>query len=251
MINMMLRSARLFHPAMTATILTDEYTDLTGITVPMRRVEGPIEHTRLMYERTRAQLNHVLTSDFAVPLVLLDTDILINASLTNLVQLPFDVALTWRQNPKMAINGGFLVLNNQRPKAVKAFFERFASIYQQSYSDQSAWFGDQLALQECIGLSPEAIARQEFVDVDGCRIMLLPCDTYNFSPKNRFREIVKPFEGKVVLHFKGERKRLMSWYWNAHLARHASWWPVSWLRPWFVKLQLAMLRYIEISRKTT
>lgn len=251
MIDMMLRSARLFHPAMTGTVLTDAQTVLTGISASVRRVEYAINPQRLMYDRTMAQLNHLLASNFAMPLVLLDSDILINASLAELVRRPFDVALTWRTNVEMPINGGFLLLNNQRPGAVRAFFKRFASIYQRNYADRADWFGDQLALRDAVGLSHEQMVEHDIVEVEGCRVLLLPCDTYNYAPDNLLSDIMEPIEGKAVLHFKGQRKRLMAWYWNAHLADRSSRWPTSRVRAWLARRQLAWLSEMESrSRKT-
>ena len=57
--------------------------------------------------------------------------------------------------------------------------------------------------------------KKQVIDVDGCRVLLLPCDTYNFSPENKYKEICSALSEKVVLHFKGERKRLMPHFWKA------------------------------------
>ena len=217
MIDMMFSSAQLFHPAIKRTILTDRRTDLAGLTTPARRIDSMMDYKQLMLERTELQLRYVLASEFTVPLVLLDSDVLINRSLTELMQRDFDVALTWRDNPVMPINGGVFILNNQRPERSKAFFENFAKIYREKYADKAEWFGDQLALRDCINLSHKEMEGLDVIDVNGSRVLLLPSDIYNFSPENQFKAIAKRLEDKVILHFKGERKRLMPIFWKAWL----------------------------------
>ena len=214
-IDMMLRSARVFSPGMDATVLTDVHTDLAGMSFPVKHVASHMNPQRLMLERAIAQRNYILASNFSAPIVLLDSDILINGSLMPVFRQAFDVALTWRPDRRMPINGGFLILNNQRPERAKQFFSRFVSMYLERYADKADWFGDQLAFRDCVGLSHEQMVDREIVDIDGCRVLLLPCSTYNFSPKNQYRSICAHLSGKVVLHFKGQRKRLMSPYWKA------------------------------------
>ncbi len=223
MIDMMFASARLFHPEAKTTVLTDPDTDFHGMEHSAdRTVRSTIDNNRFMLERADAQSRYVQDSSFARPMVMLDSDILINAPLAPLFGRGFDVAVTWRDNADMPINGGLLILNNTRPDVAKRFFSRFTAIYREKYSDQAAWFGDQLALRDCVGLGLADLAARETVEVDGCRILLLPCDTYNFSPDNRYGEICSELPGKVVVHFKGQRKRLMGPFWRAWLrSRHS------------------------------
>ncbi len=226
MIEMMFASARLFHPGAATTVLTDARTELKlRRGVVDRVVRAGIDTSKLMLERANAQLRHVLDSDFRQPKVILDSDILVNASLEPVFDTDFDVAVTWREREDQPINGGFLILNNARPAVTKRFFERFTTIYRDRYSDQAAWFGDQLALRDCVGLGPSAMAKHDLVEVDGCRVLLLPCDLYNFSPDNQYSEICTALPEKSVLHFKGERKRLMRPFWRAWLRPRSSYSP--------------------------
>ena len=193
----------------------------------VQRIDCPVDYTALMLSRSRAQGELVARHDFARPLVLLDSDILLNGSLRPLFDEDFDVGVTWRPIKNMPINGGLLVLHNRRPEVAKAFFARFVRTYVERFAggDNAAWYGDQLALQECVGLSREQLAREQLVVKDGCRIRLLPCDTYNFSPENRLDAIADGLPEKLVLHFKGQRKRLMQPFWNAFLEpRTRRWW---------------------------
>lgn len=244
MIQMVFASALLFYPEAKTTILTDIHSDFEGIPRRVNRVRINIDTNKLMFERANAQLRYVQENSFASPIVFLDSDILINDSLLPIFKNEFDVAVTWRANEIMPINGGFLILNNTRPEITKRFFKRYITIYQEKYADKAAWFGDQLALRDCVGLNVLKLAGQEIVDIEGCRILLLPCDTYNFSPKNRYQEICSNLSDKAVLHFKGERKRLMLPFWEAWLKPSNSYMPWVKYKGWLERRRLR--RYSEI-----
>jgi hypothetical protein len=190
---------------------------------PWRRVEAPVDHGALMLSRAEAQLQWVEERDFTRPLVLLDSDILVAAPLGALFAEDFDVAVTWRASPEMPINGGLLLLNGRRPEVARRFFRRFVAVYRQRHTGANAsWYGDQLALRDCVGIAQAQMAQQPVADVDGCRVRLLPCATHNFSPDNSFAAIASGLPGIQVLHFKGQRKRLMRPYWDAFLRPHES-----------------------------
>ncbi len=227
MLDLLFRSARLFHRGAVCTLLTSQETRVNGVRGPLRRLNLPIDHQALMLSRSQAQLACVERSDFVRPLVLLDSDILIRGSLQPLFAEDFDVALTWRTNKTMPINGGFLVLHNRRPEVGRAFFRRFLQIYRERYAvgSNAGWYGDQLALHDLVGISHKEIHKHERVERDGCRIRLLPCEVYNFSPDNQLAAIQNGLPDKVVLHFKGQRKRLMEPFWQCFLEPRAAWWP--------------------------
>jgi len=218
MLDLLFRSARLFHRGAPCTLLTDRDTRVHDVRGPWRRVEVPVDHGALMLSRAEAQLQWVEQRDPARPLVLLDSDILLAAPLQELFASDFDVALTWRANAEMPINGGLLLLNDRRPEAARRFFRRFVAVYRERHAGADArWYGDQLALRDCVGMAPAQMAQQPTVDVDGCRVRLLPCSSHNFSPDNSFAAIANGLPGVQVLHFKGQRKRLMRPYWDAFL----------------------------------
>ena len=247
MIDMMFASVRLFHPDAKTTVLTDADTDFSGMECPAdRTVRSAIDNNKFMLERADAQSRHVQDSSFARPMVMLDSDILINAPLLPVLDRGFDVAVTWRDSENMPINGGLLILNNTRPDVAKRFFARFTAIYRERYSEQAAWYGDQLALRDCVGLSLADLAARETVEVDGCRILLLPCDTYNFSPDNRYGEICSELPGKVVVHFKGQRKRLMRPFWRAWLRSRRSYSPWAAFDAWRARRWLGRQAVLEM-----
>jgi len=240
MLDLLFRSARLFHRGARCTLLTDASTHVHGIRGTVQRVLAPIDHRTLMLSRSLAQLQHVEQTDFRRPLVLIDSDILLRASLQDLFSTDFDVGLTWRTNREMPINGGLIVLNNRRPEVTRRFFGKFVAIYQERYAGDSnaAWYGDQLAMRDCVGLGHETMAKEPVQVIDGVRVRFLPCDTYNFSPDNSLAAIASGLPDKRVLHFKGQRKRLMQPFWDAFLQSEESHLP--WAR-WLGRRAVARL----------
>jgi hypothetical protein len=224
MLELLYRSARLWHPGAGGTLLTTPDTVISRVPKWVRRVDREVDHAALMFSRSESQLDYVERADFARPLVLLDSDILLNGDLAGLFADDFDVALTWRDNAAMPINGGLLLLHNRRPAAARAFFRRFVEVYRARFGsgDEAAWYGDQLALRDVVGLDAAAMRQNDRIEVDGVKVRLLPCETYNHSPDNTLSAIVDGLPGRLVLHWKGQRKRLMEPFWNAFLAGRES-----------------------------
>lgn len=217
MIDLLFRSAKLFHQDSTCFLLTDLATNAEAISFPHHAVRRPVDYSTLMWSRTLAQQYFIESSDFSQPIILIDSDIIINGSLKPLFWEDFDVALTWRKSAIMPINGGLIILNNKRPDAAISFFDRFVACYRDQYSPQATWYGDQLALRDCVGLNHRQMSESRIVTIAGAKILLLPCETYNYSPTNAFGAIRDRLPDKVILHFKGRRKRLMELFWDCHL----------------------------------
>lgn len=247
MLDLLFRSARLTHRGAGCTLLTDAATRVDGVRGPFRRIDRPIDHGKLMLARASAQLAHVDASPFGRPIVLLDSDILLNGSLQRVFDDDFDVGLTWRASRTMPINGGLVVLNHRRPEVSRAFFRRFVTHYVDRYGGDgnASWYGDQLALRDLVGLTHQEMKQQDVVTQDGCRIRLLPCDVYNFSPDNRLAAIQDGLPDKLVLHFKGQRKRLMEPFWSTFLKWRESRWPWAGWRGRRARLALARLAAAE------
>ena len=248
MIDMMFASARLADKSARLVVLTNHNTDLRNCSTNIDTVvRSDIDTSKLMLERAQNQLRYVEMSDFEAPIVIIDSDILINTPLDPVFNLDFDVALTWRANKDQPINGGLLILNNVRPNVSRQFFRKFCSIFRESYSDQALWYGDQLALRDCVGIPFTQMRGMSLVEIDGCRVLLLPCEVYNFSPVNEFSSIKVDQPDKVVIHFKGQRKRLMAPYWFAWLRPRKSFSPFVHLRARRERKAIARLLVSEAS----
>jgi hypothetical protein len=248
MIDMMFASARLADKSARIVVLTNRNTDLRNCSTHIDAiVRSDVDTSKLMLERAQNQLRYVEKSNFEAPIVILDSDILINAPLEPVFNLDFDVALTWRANKDQPINGGLFILNNIRPNVSRQFFRKFCAIFRERYSDQARWYGDQLALRDCVGIPSTQIRGMPLVEVDGCRILLLPCEIYNFSPDNKYSSIKVDQPDKVVLHFKGQRKRLMAPYWYAWLRPRKSFSPFVHLRAMRERKAIARLLASEVT----
>lgn len=249
MIDMLFRSVRIFHAQSRCTLLSNPETRVDGIRAPFDKFNLQVNHSALMLSRSEAQLAYLQAQDFSQPLVFIDSDILINAALTPLFEEDFDVALTWRQSSTMPINGGLIILNNRRPEIAKKFFRDFVEIYRKNYADQGAWYGDQLAMRDLVGLNHRQMQQASLIHIQDCRVLLLSCDIYNFSPENNFNSIVnRPIE-KAVLHFKGERKRLMSAFWDAHLLPIESSGLGAIVRSYLARRRIAKMALIESEKR--
>jgi hypothetical protein len=216
-IELLFRSVNVFHPHSKISLLTSASTDLTALKVHYSRLDCEIDPKALMMSRSLAQQNMVHKNDFSLPIILIDSDILLNGNLDYVFQQDFDVALTWRKSLKMPINGGVLILNNRRPNVVRKFFDDFVTIYRDNYIDSAGWYGDQFALRDLCGVTYREMRDRKIIEVGGCKVLFLPGDHYNFSPEGRYAAVMSRFPDIVILHFKGNRKRFMNAYWLAHL----------------------------------
>ena len=230
MIDLMFRSARIHHPGCRAIVLTNDETDLSPLGDRYEVWRVPAKPETLMLDRTRAMAHTVRQLPNGSNALFLDSDILINAPLDSLIQESFDIAFTYRDHPRHPINGGLIFAKLLRPDRVGAFFDAILRTYLDRYAAASSWFGDQDAILDVLGRDQFANRKNDVLTIDGCVVRLLPCDTYNFSPAPLRNAIRTPLRDRLVLHFKGERKPLMSIFWNAYLLLREDRRPANWLR---------------------
>jgi len=226
MIEMMFLSAQYVCPGSKLSVLTSENTDLDRLNVKFERHNAKVAMKELMYRRLLAQYDYLKKDSFSQPIMMLDSDILINKNFDRVFEKDFDVALTWRDDPKgMPINGGVIFINNKRPKAVLEFFSGWLDVYREKFPEDMRWFGDQKALAKMLKkyISLEemrgAVGREKVVDVGQAKVLFLSCDDYNFSPDNNLSSVSRFYQDKYLLHFKGERKALMLMYFQAFLKK--------------------------------
>jgi hypothetical protein len=247
MIDLMFRSARLFHREATFTMLTNSTARFAKISESFVRIDSDVRPEHIMLDRMRAQTEFAQSYDFSRPVILLDTDIIINRQLDELLAQDFDVGLTWRDE-KMPINGGVIILNNRRPDAVRQFLTQVYKIYTELYAEQGKWFGDQLALHKYLNLNIQDMKNCPTVEVDGVRILFLPCETYNFSPENDITSIQTGLQDKLLLHFKGPRKLLMKLFWDADLLPKTRLSLVDRVRSWLARRKIARTRKVATAK---
>lgn len=124
LLDWMLRSVRRCHPEAMLTVLTDERTDLSALSVACERENHPVDRQRLMLARAQAQQRHLL-SRFDDDVLFLDADMLMHRPMPELLSADCDIALTVRDDPLMPVNGGFLWVRSRRPAVVLDFFDAY------------------------------------------------------------------------------------------------------------------------------
>lgn len=122
-----------------------------------------------------------------------DTDVIVKADLSHVFNESFDVALTKRHGKILDERGKDIVA--MMPYNTGVMFSRNQQFWKEAYRlllkmPESAhkWWGDQLATRLV-------------ADSNKYALLELPCDTYNYSPKN-----INDHKEALVLHFKGMRK---------------------------------------------
>lgn len=128
-------------------------------------------------------------------LLLIDTDVLIQADVRAVFSFPFDIGLTRRDGPifdaegnditvVMRYNGGVVFSRRQ------AFWQQCHAWIEEQDAGLQDWYGDQVALAK---FSPQWNA------------LLLHCDNFNYTPLDRDEDV----SGRLLVHYKGRRKEWM------------------------------------------
>lgn len=208
MIDTMFRSARIWHPGATFTILSDSSTAIAGVSVPhtidrLDQQSVPV----LMLRRARHHLNYLRRRDWSRPAVLVDSDFLWFAPCSAAFADTHDLALAERSHGTMPFNGGLLLVGNRRPDVVIEWFEGYLARYERDYAGPGReWYADQYALRDAVRASGR------------CVVKSLPDSTWNWTPPSHYAGIRNG--GKIAMHFKGHpvRKSWIQAVWDARLA---------------------------------
>jgi len=152
-------------------------------------IDGVDQTWRLPWDGDRnsvlmLRMNHLATLDDE-PTIILDSDTLVCASLANVFDEKFDIALTKRDKPKTPYNIG--VMFSRKGAFWPALRDRFSVL-----PVERAWMNEQVALRD------EARS-------GNWNIRELPCDEWNASDVRQ-----ESFHHAKVRHYKGGRKELMA-----------------------------------------
>ena len=185
------------------------------------------ESQRLMMDELLGWLDFVRSDLFDRPTVLIDPDLLYQNNLMTAFQVNFDIGLTWRNvldapEPtefsqtanRQPYNAGVIFLNPQRKDRVIYFFE--ACLSELSCMDEKywGWFGDQEAIINAAGRQGHLDFEPQTWEHGGVKFQSFPSDIYNYSqpwePSGQYQLI--HFPSPSIIHFKGERAKLMFRY---------------------------------------
>ena len=217
-IQTMFASARRFHSQCRQVILSDR-----GTVFPSHPdtdiIRYDLDAESPMMSRSIAWLRYVKEAEEHT--IFLDSDILINGDLSPVFDYDFDVSLTYRDEDKWPINAGINFAHGQRIDGAARFHRRWLQRFRSHHHGRGVWGGDQDALREMF--SALDFARDDIFchDLDGIKVLFLPCSTYNFSTAMQC-EMDGHYPHKKVLHFKGRRKPHLFPYWRRYIKRGAT-----------------------------
>jgi hypothetical protein len=213
-------SARLRSPRARCILLTDEHTALPdfGAAVEVRRVA--LDRAHLMYERMRAQRDHLRRRPAGRATVFVDADVVVNAEPSGVFAEAFDVGLTLRAVVDAPFNGGVIFAGPGEGAA--RFFTQALACYDALADAPSiaplfpkslrCWWGDQFALAALVGW--RALAERgtaATLSIDGLRVRVFPCETHNYTIEARAYGPGE-LDARYFIHFKGARKQMMEFY---------------------------------------
>lgn len=123
--------------------------------------------------------------------LVLDTDVIVQADLSAVFDHPFDVALTRRRGPIWDTDGNDVTI--PMPYNCGVMFSRSKAFWRACLEwcpDDVGWYADQLAVA---AVSPNFDT------------LTLECDEYNYTPKRSDEDLT----GRKAVHYKGARKEWM------------------------------------------
>ncbi len=132
--------------------------------------------------------------------VILDTDVIVLADLSELMLPGADMVVTRRRNPERRIAGRYMpYLFGVCVSRTPAIWVDLRARVLPMTGEDARWWGLQVAL-------PAMVAEGRW------NIQSVPCDEWNYTPKAG-----ESIEGRKALHYKGKRKELMMQEWGAHV----------------------------------
>ena len=250
LIELMFRSAKLFHPDCQQVVLSDTQSQFSYLDSSINVFRSEIAPDEpMMYSRLASQINYVRAQGAYNNIVTLDSDILINGNIDGIFEEDFDIALTYRARKDMPINWGVMFISNRRPDRVIHFLEKILAVYKTTYFESDIFWCDQYALMDVIGMDTFFQRESDWIEVEGITIKLVPCEVYNYSPNDEAKGLLRPFVKEKILHFKGNRKRFIELYWKAYLAQRENMRPRALYDSFRNRLQLAYAAFLEAGIK--
>src|SRR6187402_3383298 len=108
----MFRSALMFHPGARLSVLTDASTPFASLPQEVSLYRSAVDPDRVMYSRLLAQIDYLRNHAEDAGVAFLDSDMIINGDLRPLMSDEFDVALTYRSDAEMPLNGGLILVRS-------------------------------------------------------------------------------------------------------------------------------------------
>lgn len=211
-------STSLFNPGTGMIFVTDAKWDIPVNHKDLVIVRLPLETSAPMFERVKAMTAYVNSKSFSRNTLFLDTDAFPNREISSVFSAEFNVGVTYRTVPGfMPINEGVIFCSVIDREAAKRFFWAYLATYERLiadpaikkyYGDIKRWRGGQLALS-ALASPAQSTAEVNFLDVEGVRVRLFPCDEYNYAVTKPIPRGGRTLNQKYVLHLKGDGKKFI------------------------------------------
>lgn len=181
---LMVESVKRHMPQAEIIQLTDLDTDpVWGVDQVMRRpwhVENPIF----------LKMEHLAELEGEV--LVLDTDVIVQADLSPVFGLPFDMALTWRDGPIYDEAGNDVA--KLMPYNCGVMFQRnkvfWSKCLEWCAKNSPGWYGDQLS---AVNIAPQF------------NVLRLHCNNFNYTPRRAEEDVSM----KYAVHYKGKSRKFM------------------------------------------
>jgi hypothetical protein len=208
-----------FNQRVRIFFVTDEATPAPAFHPDVLVVRLPTDPKAPMLERVKAMAGYVRSSAFRADTVFLDTDAYPNRALSGVFRKQFDIGVTYRTTPGyMPINEGVIFCSQRNPAAVRQFFDTYLGTYERLLTDARVvsyygnierWRGGQLSLN-AVALPTNDDLKIDSFDSAGVQIAMFPCNKFNYWVTKCIEPGRKTWDGKFVLHLKGDSKQLLS-----------------------------------------
>lgn len=207
--------AQAFNPDCRIVFVVGENDDTGFVPSDVVVVRLPLDPAHLMYERVVAANAYMRSSAFAGHTAFLDSDAFVNRPLAPLFRLPFDVGVTFRNDPgMMKINEGVILAAHRPGLKARAFFNRYLVTYEVLrqdpeiiglYRDIRRWRGGQLSLS-AVAHFPGVVSETDSRNIAGAVVRYLPCSLCNFLVRPTEQYALDVLKRKYIIHLKGGSK---------------------------------------------
>lgn len=215
LMNLMMMSARKFHPGCKITLLTNEKSDIEGLCEEVEIVRYPFDKFGNRIAEMLSIQRYLAENPYNPNTLIVDFDILFQSAITSLFDAHFDLFFVRRETGGTKfppVNMGVVGIKEDCAKSAAKFFQKIVDQIL-PFPDLCIWGGSQLAIQKLLFHHLHHQNSPNRVHFQGVELYF-GNDCYNYSPTQEELNLKKQVIGKKILHFKGELKKQMPLYYN-------------------------------------
>jgi len=218
LIELTFASIRKTHPNCRKILITNDTTeidlspDIEIMRFPTDKYENRLSQmiATLHFLRAWNELSHIIFHDF---------DMLFQSNIESIFDGKHDIYFALRGKVlsyQAPINMGLVAIDQSSiPQAIR-FYDKIIN-QMLTFPHLHIWGGSQISVHKLLFHKLLENPKSKETIWDGIRFSFLP-QNYNFTSKGYFKDHF--YEGKHILHFKGQRKPQMLLYWNKYLKKY-------------------------------